>query len=140
LKLFLDTGALVALHNKTDEHHESAETLFRDISDGTLKITKLYCSDYVLDEALTTCYARTRSRKAAIELGKAVLESKSIAVIKLDPDAINEAWRIFSEKFLDVPLSFTDCTTYVLTQVHSIPNIFSFDTDFDVLGLNRIPA
>ncbi len=139
MKLFLDTGALVALHNKADDHHDEAEKLFSDIGAGRLRVTKLYTSDYILDESVTTCYGRTRSRKAAIQLGQAILQSKSIAILKIDATMINEAWKVFSEKLQDIPLSFTDCTTYVLTQTHSILSIFTFDRDFDALGLSRIP-
>jgi len=140
LKLFLDTGALVALHNKGDEHYEEARELFKEISSGSsIKITKLFCSDYVIDEAVTTCYARTRNRKAAVELGLAVIQSRSIVLLKVDGTHFNEAWRVFSERFQDVQLSFTDCTTYVLMQANNISAILSFDKDFDALGMNRIP-
>ncbi|MGI0078483.1 MAG: type II toxin-antitoxin system VapC family toxin [Nitrososphaerales archaeon] len=139
MKLFLDTGALVALHNKADEHHVEAQNLFAEISSGKLDVTKLYCSDYVLDESITTCYARTRSRAAAIQLGEAVLKSKSIVLLSLDTNTFNDTWRIFSEKFRNVPLSFTDCSTYVLAKTHSIPTVFTFDRDFDATGLSRIP-
>ena len=139
MKVFLDTGALVAFHNRDDEHHDAAAALFGEIARGRLKVTKLYCSDYVLDEAVTACYARTHSRKRAIELGHAVLASKSVVLLSVDHAGFEEAWRVFSQRFLDVPLSFTDCTTYVLTQAHLIPTVFTFDRDFDALGLNRIP-
>ena len=139
MKLFLDTGCLVALHNKDDEHHEEAEELFKQISSGSLQVSKLYCSDYVLDESITTCYARTHSRKLAIQLGRAVIESKSIVVLKVDDGCFNQSWTIFRDKYQDLPLSFTDCTSYVLTQLHGVHNILTFDTDFDALGLNRIP-
>jgi len=139
LKLFLDTGSLVALHNKEDEHHEEASQLFEQIGSGSLKITKLYCSDYVLDESITTCYARTRSRKAAVQLGTAVLESKSIVLLRVDDKAFDQSWELFRDKYQDLALSFTDCTTYILSQLHNIPNIFSFDSDFEALGLNLFP-
>lgn len=139
MRLFLDTGAIVALHNKDDEHHAETKKLFDRIAAGELSVTKLYSSDYILDESITTCYARTANRKLATELGRALLESKSIIMLKVDQAMLEEAWRVFSQRFLDVPLSFTDCTTYALVQAHSIPHIFSFDSDFDKLGLNRVP-
>lgn len=97
----------------------------------------MYCSDYILDEAITTCYSRTRRRKSAVELGRTVLDSKSIVMLEVNKAVFNEAWRIFSGKFLDIPLSFTDCTTYVLMRNNSISTIFTFDKEFDGLGFNR---
>lgn len=139
MRLFLDTGAIVALHNRDDEHHTEAKELFDRIAAGELSVTKLYTSDYILDESITTCYARTANRKVATELGRALLESKSIVMLRVDETILQGAWRVFSESFLDVPLSFTDCTTYTLSQTHSIPHVFTFDSDFDKLGLHRLP-
>ncbi len=129
----------MALHNKDDEHHLEAKSFSRDIASGRLKVAKLYCSDYVLDESITTCYARTGSRKLAIELGRAVLESKSIVMLEVSHSAFQESWRLFKEKFLNIRLSFTDCTTYILTQNNSVSSVFTFDKDFDDLGLSRVP-
>ncbi|MCL4519046.1 MAG: PIN domain-containing protein [Thaumarchaeota archaeon] len=94
----------------------------------------------MLDESITTCYSRTHNRKTAIELGHAVLTSKSIVILSVDKSIFEEAWQIFSEKFHDTALSFTDCTTYALIRAQSIQSVFSFDRDFDKLGVNRIPA
>jgi predicted nucleic acid-binding protein len=105
----------------------------------SIKVTKLFCSDYVVDEAVTTCYARTRSRRAAVELGGAIMQSKSIILLRVNGNQFSEAFQVFSERYQDVRLSFTDCTTYVLMQSNNITGIFSFDKDFDALGMNRIP-
>jgi predicted nucleic acid-binding protein len=138
LKLFLDTGALVARYNKDDEHHKEAVDLFSGIAEGKIGVSKLYCSDYIVDESLTTCYARTRDRKVATELGEAVLGSRSIVLLKVDELVFGAAWKMFREKYQDVRLSFTDCTTSVLLERHGIRNIFSFDRDFEILGFTRL--
>ena len=132
----------MALHNKSDDHHEEAKDIFQEIGStcsASIKVTKLFCSDYVVDEAVTTCYARTKNRKAAVELGSAVTQSKSIVLLRVGEAQFSEAFQVFSERFQDVRLSFTDCTTFVLMQTNNIAGIFSFDSDFDSLGMNRIP-
>ncbi|HKW05894.1 MAG TPA: PIN domain-containing protein [Nitrososphaerales archaeon] len=139
MKLFLDTGSLVALHNVDDEHHAEATAIFHEIASGRARVSKLYCSDYVLDESVATCFARTHNRRSAILLGRSILESESIVLLRIDPDAFNQSWTLFRDKFHDIPLSFTDCTTYILMKLNGIANVFSFDSDFDALGLERTP-
>jgi len=138
MKLFLDTSALVARHNRDDAHHEEALKIFERISSGELAFTKLYCSDYVFDEATTTCLARTRNHGAAVELGEALLRSKSIVTLRVDEKAFSEAWNIF-KKHGEIALSFTDCTTVALARRNGILSIFTFDREFDAMGLHRIP-
>lgn len=77
--------------------------------------------------------------KVAVQLGTSVLESRSIVLLSLDDNSFNQSWSVFRDRYQDLPLSFIDCTSYVLLQLHNITNTFSFNKDFDALGLNRIP-
>lgn len=138
MKLFLDSSALIALHNRDDEHHQESTQVFESIAAGRLKFSKLYCSDYIIDEAVTACRARTRSLKLAVELGDAILQSKSIITLNISKEIFMESWELF-KLYRDIPLSFTDCTTAILAKRTGISIIFTFDKDFERLGFERIP-
>lgn len=138
MRLFIDSGALVARHNRDDEHHQEAVDLFDNIASGKLPYMKMYCSDYIADEAITTCRVRTRSHRSAVELGEAILTSKSIVVLRVDEAVFQEAWDLF-KRLEDLELSFTDCTTASLARKHGILDIFTFDRAFDALGFHRVP-
>jgi predicted nucleic acid-binding protein len=138
MKLFIDSGPFIARHNLDDEHHAKAVEVFSKIASGELPYTKLYCSDYIVDEAVTTCRMRTRSHKAAVELGEAILTSKSIVVLKVDENVFREAWKLFKD-FKELELSLTDCTSIILARKHGIFEVFSFDKEFDTFGFHRIP-
>ena len=55
-----DSESFVARHNKDDEYHTETVEVFSKIASGELPYTTLYCSDYIVDEAVTTCRMRTR--------------------------------------------------------------------------------
>lgn len=138
MKLFIDSGPFIARHNKDDEYHRETVEAFSKIASGELPYTKLYCSDYIVDEAVTTCRMRTHSHKAAVELGDAILTSKSIVVLKVDENTFLESWKLFKD-FKELDLSLTDCTSIRLARKQGILDIFSFDEEFDAFGFHRIP-
>ncbi|MHA1895389.1 MAG: type II toxin-antitoxin system VapC family toxin [Candidatus Helarchaeota archaeon] len=136
IKLFIDTGAFVAYHNKKDKNHEKATNIFKEIAKGR-KYSKLITSDYIIDEAITTCRVRTKRHDASVELGDAILKSESIYTLKVEEQIFSAAWELF-KKYSDKSLSFTDCTTIILMQVFDINSIFSFDDHFYGFGFLRI--
>lgn len=140
MRLFIDTGPLVARYNKDDIHHEEATRTFNEIFSGTTQYTKLYTSDYIVDESITACRSRTRSHKYASDLGESIIGSKSIVLLRVDQRMFSEAWELFRER-AEVDLSFTDCTSAVLAKSHGIIDVYTYDRkDFEPLGfhvLNR---
>jgi predicted nucleic acid-binding protein len=138
LRLFIDTGPIVARHNIEDDHHNQAKATLDKIASGKTSYTKLYTSDYVIDESLTLCRSRTHSHAYAVDLGQAILQSKSIVLIRVEERIFSRAWELFKER-KEVELSFTDCTSAILARAHGIIDIYTYDThDFHALGFNTI--
>ncbi len=67
MRLFLDTGPIVAYFNKRDRDHTTAFESFEKIYERRTPYTKLCTSDYVLDEAITICRVRTRNHKLSVQ-------------------------------------------------------------------------
>lgn len=42
-------------------------------------------------------------------------------------------------RYRDAKISYTDCSSKVLMEINGIETIFSFDRDFETMGLARIP-
>ncbi len=98
MKLFIDTGPFMALHNKRDRDHASAFESFDKFRQGETPYRKLYTSDYVLDEAVTGCRRRTGNHRLAVELGTIIFSSESIALLKVDADVLGESWNLFKQR------------------------------------------
>ena len=136
-KLFVDTGAWIALNNTKDNHHKNAVNANRDFLDsGYFYVT----SDYVLDETYTLLRSDV-GHKRAVEFGNEMtgLQKKGkINIVHINQVVHEKAWEIF-EKYSDKDFSFTDCTSFIVMELLRINEAFSFDKHFDQYGFIKLP-
>ncbi|MEM3390388.1 MAG: type II toxin-antitoxin system VapC family toxin [Thermoproteota archaeon] len=128
MAVFIDTGVFVALRNADDENHERSKELMRRALKA--EFGRIYTSDYVIDEALTTALVRTRRLDLAVDIGRYIMESPRITKLWTTKEVFETAW----EKFMilkDKTLSFTDCTTLAHMEKNGINQVLSFDSGFD---------
>jgi predicted nucleic acid-binding protein len=130
MAIFIDTGIFVALHNADDEFHLRSKELMKQ----ALKCDfgRIFTSDYIIDEAVTTALIRTKKHDLAHDLGRSIIESPRITKLWVGEDVFELAWKKFSV-FKDKPLSFTDCTSIAIVESKGIKQIMSFDRGFDGL-------
>ncbi len=125
---------------KEDQHHQESLNSFAKIARHETTYRKMYTSDYILDEAVTTCRHRTKSHELSVQLGNDLLSSKSIVMLEVDERARDEAWRLYKDR-RDLNLSFTDATCAILARKHGISDIFTFNTrEFRPLHFNVIQS
>jgi predicted nucleic acid-binding protein len=134
MAVFVDTGIFVALRNGDDDFHARSKELMKRALKG--EFGRLYTSDYVVDEAITTALVRTKRHELAVDLGKYIIESPRITKVWVGEDSFSKAWIKFGV-LKDKPLSFTDCTSITLIEKSGIKQIMSFDCGFDGL-ISRI--
>jgi len=137
-KLFIDTGAWIALNDKKDEHHQDAVKANKDFLDGGYYYVT---SDYILDETYTLLRLDV-GHKRAVEFGREIKElqrKKKINVVYVNQAILDKAWEIF-EKYSDKEFSFTDCSSFAVMEMLKINKAFSFDKHFDQYGFIRLPA
>jgi predicted nucleic acid-binding protein len=134
MAVFIDTGIFVALRNADDELHTRSKELMKK----TLKAEfgRIYTSDYVVDEAITTALVRTRRHDLATDIGKYIIESPRITKLWTTENIFENAWRKL-KTLRDKPLSFTDCITLAQAETNNIKQVLSFDSGFDGL-IHRI--
>jgi len=138
LKVFIDTGGFIARYHSKDQHHNDAMDYLKKIESGEAGVRKLYTSDYVIDETITTIFARTASFELAKKCGEAIISSKAIERLLIDEETFRQAWEFFKARG-DIGLSFTDATSLVLIRKKGIDAIFAFDNHFAKMGLLMVP-
>jgi len=126
---FIDTSALVALYDKTDEHHSASLAMMNMVRRERIR---LVLSDYILDEAVTAALTRI-GRETAVNVGEFILGSAVASLIWLDEKTKREAWEYF-KRHSDKKYSFTDCTSFVLMKELKVTSYLSFDEHFKQAG------
>lgn len=129
---------MIARYHSRDNHHDDAIDYLRKIESGQAGVTRLYTSDYVIDEVITTIFARTGSFESTRKYGQTLVESKAIERLTVDEETFNQSWEVF-KKMGEIGLSFTDSTSAVLMKRKEINTIFAFDEHFKKIGLNVVP-
>ena len=130
MAVFVDTGIFVALHNADDQLHSRSKELMTQALKGDFG--RIFTSDYVIDEAITTALVRTKKHDIAQDLGVFIITSPRITKIWVAEESFGKAWKKFID-LKDKPLSFTDCTSIALMEMRRIKQIMSFDSGFDGL-------
>lgn len=134
-RIFIDTGAFLALEDESDEHHEEA-IRFRDqeLLRGNYE---LITTSYILDETLTLIRSRL-GIPASIDFSKKIRRSQIVKVLSVSKEVEEKALELF-EKYDDKTFSFTDCVSFVVMREKSIQEAFTFDEHFVQMGLLRRP-
>lgn len=135
MKIFVDTGALIALQDSKDQFHSQFVELFNKYL--AADDVELFTTDYVIDELLT--FMRC-SKKEPID--KVIGFIRSIQLGELQLISINEhifgaALNLMS-RYKDQYFSFTDCVSFVLMQSLKIKNVLTTDKHFEIKGFKRL--
>jgi predicted nucleic acid-binding protein len=114
--ILLDTGAFVALIDKSEKSHERCVAFFKEFQ-GTFLTT-----EPVLTEVLYLFHTFIKAQKVCIEFvlkGGATLMPQS-------PTSLSRAIALM-EKYIDVPMDFADATLVVLAEETGIDEVFTLD-------------
>ncbi len=128
MKVFIDTGAFLAIADKSDTFHEMAANVFQELAEQK---AILYTSNYIIDETITLIRARV-NHSAAVAFIKG-LEASNIKVLHVTEKDEHSAKEIFI-KYKDKDFSFTDCTSFTLIDKHSIDATLTLDEHFSHYG------
>lgn len=132
-RVFVDTSAFVAIYDNSDDRHLEAIQILQRIRD---KRIKMFVTDYVLSETLTTAFARSGHDKAVV-VGEFILNSRVVEFTWLERAVKLQAWDYF-KRHADKDYSFTDCTSFVVMKEVGIKYFFAFDEHFAQAGFMDI--
>lgn len=128
--IFVDTSAWCALFYAKDKYHSDAKIYWGKI---IISKTKIFTSYDIFNETVTLIRVKVGHYWAA-KFGQMFFASKIINKIETDDNLRLSGWDIFT-KYKNFNLSFTDCLTFVIIKKFNINNIFTYDEDFEKLGV-----
>lgn len=111
--------------------------LIEQIVNRELPYSKFYTSNYIVDEVVTFILYQ-QSHSEAVKALEILRGSPFLDVLHVSEGIEARADKEF-KKYEDHRISYTDCTTKALMDVHGIDTVFSFDMDFEVMGAHRVP-
>ena len=131
LRLFVDTSAWFAFANRDDPEHKGVAALLGK-SRG-----RLITSNFIFDETVTLCQRRL-GHSVAEKVGRALLDSARVDLLRITPEDENAAWELFCKR-PDHTYSFTDCTSFVIMRRLGIETAAALDDDFMTEGFESLP-
>ena len=115
-RVLLDTGAFVALLDRSERNHKQCVEFFKDF-EGQLLTT-----EPVLTETIYLLGPSAKAQKVSIEFilkGGAVLVPQSL-------ESLSRV-KVLMEKYSDIPMDFADATLVVLAEETGIREVFTLD-------------
>ena len=128
-RLFVDSGAWIALRSRRDQHHAEADRLFRD---ALARRIPLLTTSLVIAEThrLTLFRAGTQPALRALELIDA---SPSVAIHFPTADD-HAAARRWLERLASRPVTYTDAVSFAVMEALGCGHVLGFDQDFAAAG------
>lgn len=124
MRVFLDTGAFLALADEDDDYHTAAKPIYADL---LLSKAQLLTSNFVLSETYTLIRSKV-NHQAAVEFMRG-FDQTGIRVLRVGESIEKTAKAIFV-RYHDKDFSFVDCTSFALIDHHRLDHAFAFDSHF----------
>ncbi len=135
MKLFVDTGAFIALTSADDEHHSAAVSFYRNSRDSGIRF---FTTNLVICETMNYLKVRV-SHLVAVRFWENLKKAGHITIFPVTLSLEEAAFNIFRQ-YADKGFSFTDCTSFAAMKSFKIRKAFAFDRHFEQMeGVNRVP-
>ena len=128
-RLFVDSGAWIALVSAQDQHHAEADAMFRAAASRGIR---LLTTNLVLAEAHRLLLHRAGIRPSAWALDR--FEASSMLTIVFARAEHHRAARIWLERLADQPITYTDAVSFAVMDATRCAGVMSFDHDFLLAG------
>ena len=133
VRVFVDTGYLIALEDADDENHPAAVRH----REGLREMPPMTTTSYVVDEVVTFFNVRGEHGKA-VELGEAMLSSPSVEMVHIGEDLLGRGLDLLLKR-PDKRYSLTDCVSFVVMRKRGISTALAFDRHFEQEGFVTEP-
>lgn len=137
-RVFVDASGWIEMMLEGELYYEAVSSYF---TSERKRGTRLFTSDYVLDEAYTRLLTQQKSLQLAealySKIGSAT-KANSLSLLFTDETTFTKAWRYFV-KFAEHKLSFTDATIVAFAKDLKIDEILTLDQGFKKVGLTVKP-
>jgi hypothetical protein len=129
VRIFVDTGAWLAVNDRDDRWHHAAVRFLTEI---TGEATLFYTTDYIIDETVTLIRFRVSQRRATAFLDSLPLNQNLIYAVVRER-LLDKGEDIF-RKYSDKKWSFTDCVSFAFMDEIGLMDVFGFDSNFRQYG------
>jgi predicted nucleic acid-binding protein len=135
MRLFVDTGAFIALTDGDDENHNAAAAFYRNAKEKGMRFVT---TNFVVCETMNYLRAKI-SHDVAVLFWDNLKKTGFIEILTVTPSHENEAFAIF-KRYNDKDFSFTDCTSFSIMKSFKLKRAFAFDKHFEQFeGITRLP-
>jgi len=132
VRLFVDTGALVALYRRDDSRHADAAAFIASAGN-----TELHTCNLVFSETMTLL-ASHHGQDAAVRFGTDYFASRRLVVHYAD-ETLERSTLAVLRAYRDKRLSFTDASAIAIVRTEDLDGVFGFDEDFRRCGVALYP-
>ena len=132
-RIFLDAAYAIALSAVTDQYHQRAENLAKQIETAG---TQLITTRAVILE-IGNALAKLRYRAAAIELLDSLEEDAKVEIVPLSEELYDRAMELYRDR-RDKEWGITDCISFVVMQDHALTEALTTDEHFKQAGFRAL--
>ena len=122
--ILLDTSFIVAYLNTADQNHGKAMAINEKLDRGDHGAVAI--TDFIFDEVMTVMLNKIKDARKASSEGDKLL---GMQFFKVDAFVFERTREIFKNQ-TGHRLSFTDCSTIAVSEIHAIPKLATFDEEF----------
>lgn len=133
--IFIDTSWFYAVEVKQDKYHAEAINTKNQLAKGSYGVP--YTTNYILDETLTLLRFKA-SLQAALAFKEKIKTSEVLRVVRISKELEAKAYEKL-KTFRELPLSFTDCTSFAVMGSLNLKQVFTFDDEFKKAGYVVFP-
>lgn len=135
--IFVDTGAWIALSDKSDQYHREAKAIYARLK---RQRARLLTTDYVIDETATRLRYDSGHAGAVKFLDALVAAERAgiLRVVSITPALFQTALTLFRQ-YDTMVFSLTDCTSFAVCEQYRVTAAFAFDHHFTLRGITLCP-
>ena len=137
-RIFVDTGAWIAVAVARDNTHEAAAAHARHLADTK---APLLTTNYVLAETYTRIRYDDGHTKALIfdTLIREMMRRRQLSIAWITASIHEEAVELF-RRYADQQFSMVDCASFVVARRRDVREVFGFDHHFATMGFVLRPS
>jgi len=133
IKFFLDAAYAIALSAATDQYHQKAEILAKQIETEAIPLITTRAVILEIGNAL----ARLRYRAAVIELLDSLEQDPNVEIISLSEELYNRAMELYRQR-PDKEWGITDYIAFVVMQDYGLTQALTTDEHFGQAGFKAL--
>ncbi|MBI1736504.1 MAG: PIN domain-containing protein [Candidatus Rokubacteria bacterium] len=128
-RLFVDSGAWIALRNRRDQYHVLADRLFRT---AVRDRRPLFTTNLVIAESHRLTLFRVGVLAALRALDR--IDASERVTVHFATEADHVAARRWIERLAPRPVTYTDAISFAVMETLGCRDVLGFDRDFEVAG------